>query len=201
MPYEVKGEVCRSNNTEANVKGWPRWEPVEKGGHWLLSPFSTRKCIRVSYPMQRNVNDIDTNNMKCSWPTRAPMRGYPTQPIYHLLVLGFALGGNANVWVCKAFLTPSCWYAQRKILVLGVRTNARPKRKRGSCCSRIWAFEFWYRFRTLPDFLQLPDFWLGRPPGFAIFKRTAPLFHRSWRTGPWNCHLLINLFVYLILIN
>ena len=30
-----------------------------------------------------NANEIDTNNMKCTWPTRAPTPEDPTPPIFH----------------------------------------------------------------------------------------------------------------------
>ena len=33
-------------------------------------------------------NEIDINIMKCTWPMRAPTRGDPTQPIFHLFTLG-----------------------------------------------------------------------------------------------------------------
>ena len=34
--------------------------------------------------------------MKSTWPTPAPRFGHPTQPIFHLLALGFCVGANAN---------------------------------------------------------------------------------------------------------
>ena len=47
-----------------------KWRP-----HWLLKAY-----------------EIDTNNMKCTFPTRAPTRGDPTLPIFNQLALGLALG-------------------------------------------------------------------------------------------------------------
>ena len=47
-----------------------------------------------------SANEIDTKNMKCTWPTRAPTLGDPLQPIFHLLALGVCVGGNANFGVC-----------------------------------------------------------------------------------------------------
>ena len=38
--------------------------------------------------------------MKSTWPTPAPRIGDPTPPIFHLLVLGVGVGGNANFRVC-----------------------------------------------------------------------------------------------------
>ena len=35
-----------------------------------------------------NANEIDTNNMECTWPMQAPMPGDPTQIIFHWLALG-----------------------------------------------------------------------------------------------------------------
>ena len=42
-------------------------------------------------------NEISTNNMKCTWPTRKFCVGDPTQPIFHWLAFGFCVGGNANL--------------------------------------------------------------------------------------------------------
>ena len=35
-----------------------------------------------------NANEINTKNMKCTWPTPAPFVGDPTPPIFHLVALG-----------------------------------------------------------------------------------------------------------------
>ena len=35
-----------------------------------------------------NANEIDTNNMKSTWPTRAPTPGDPMQTIFHWFTLG-----------------------------------------------------------------------------------------------------------------
>ena len=43
-----------------------------------------------------NANEINTENMKCTWPTPAPPVGEPMPPIFHLLTLGVGVGGNAN---------------------------------------------------------------------------------------------------------
>ena len=43
-----------------------------------------------------NANKIDTNNMKSTWTTPAPRVGDPKPPIFHLLVLGVGVGGNAH---------------------------------------------------------------------------------------------------------
>ena len=45
-------------------------------------------------------NEMDTNNMKSTWPTPAPHIGDPTSPIFHLLALGVGIEGNANFNVC-----------------------------------------------------------------------------------------------------
>ena len=47
-----------------------------------------------------NVNEISTNNMKCTWPTQKFCIWDPRQPIFHWLVLGFCIGGNANFMFC-----------------------------------------------------------------------------------------------------
>ena len=35
-----------------------------------------------------NANEIDTKNMKCTWPMQDPMPGDPKQTIFHWLALG-----------------------------------------------------------------------------------------------------------------
>ena len=53
--------------------------------HLKLKPiFHQKPCSR----WLPNENEIDTNNMKSTWLTQAPTRGYPTRPILHLLALG-----------------------------------------------------------------------------------------------------------------
>ena len=47
-----------------------------------------------------NANEINTNNMKCTWPKPAPCVWDPTPPIFHLLALGVGVGGNANFSIC-----------------------------------------------------------------------------------------------------
>ena len=80
-------------------------------------------------------DEMSTNNMKCTWPTRNVCVGAPTQPIFHWLVLGFCVGGNAN------FMFPVGGNAnfsvfryqhvgnQCKTLALGVLPNATAQRK------------------------------------------------------------------------
>ena len=53
--------------------------------HWILGP-----CLLP------NANEIDTNNMKSTWPTQKNCIGDPTLPIFHLLTLGVGIGGNAS---------------------------------------------------------------------------------------------------------
>ena len=51
-----------------------------------------------------NKNVIGTNNMKCTWPARVPMPGYPTRSMFHWLVLGaqgLALGHKAWLWLFR----------------------------------------------------------------------------------------------------
>ena len=43
-----------------------------------------------------NANEMSTNNMKCTWPTRKFCVGDRTQPIFHWLSFGFCVGGKAN---------------------------------------------------------------------------------------------------------
>ena len=38
--------------------------------------------------------------MKCTCPTQGPNARDPTQPIFHLLALGFCVGGNASFRFC-----------------------------------------------------------------------------------------------------
>ena len=85
-----------------------------------------------------NANKIDTNNMKSTWPTRAPTRGNPSPPIFHQLTLGLALGdcdlcwvhcdlrwvNCDSCWVCKVFQIPTCRFRQRESLALGGLPNA-----------------------------------------------------------------------------
>ena len=47
-----------------------------------------------------NANEMDTNNMKCTWPTPAPCVGDPTQLIFHLLALEVCVGDNTSFRVC-----------------------------------------------------------------------------------------------------
>ena len=49
--------------------------------HWILSLH-----------WLTNGNEMDTNNMKSTWPTPAPRVGDPMRPIFHLLALVFMLG-------------------------------------------------------------------------------------------------------------
>ena len=46
----------------------------------LESPYSTGNWVCVWLP---NANEIDTNNMKCTWPMRRFCVWYPTQHIFH----------------------------------------------------------------------------------------------------------------------
>ena len=57
-----------------------------------------------------NAIEIDTINMKPTWPTRAPTRENPTRPIFHQLTSGLMLGDcdsclvNCDLhWVLGAF--------------------------------------------------------------------------------------------------
>ena len=74
------------------------------------------------------VNEIDTNNMKCIWPTQAPMPGDPTPPILHLLALGQHWVRWDKRWVCEAFQMPIYWYRQRKKSMSGGLHNTRALR-------------------------------------------------------------------------
>ena len=75
-----------------------------------------------------NANEIDINNLKCTWRTQAPMQGDPTRPIFHLLALGpwgltlgpwgFALGLRGLA------LGPHVGYPKARIS----RRGSRPKR-------------------------------------------------------------------------
>ena len=47
-----------------------------------------------------NANEMSTNNMKSTWPTREFCVGDPTRPILHLFGLGVCVGVNANFSVC-----------------------------------------------------------------------------------------------------
>ena len=51
-------------------------------------------------------NEMDTNNIKSTWPTPAPCIGNPKGPIFHLLALGVRFRNNANfrVYVGSAML-------------------------------------------------------------------------------------------------
>ena len=45
-------------------------------------------------------NEMDTDNMKSTWPMPAPRIGDPMPPTFHLLALGVGIGGNANFSIC-----------------------------------------------------------------------------------------------------
>ena len=47
-----------------------------------------------------NADEINTKNMKCTWPMPAPRVGDPTPSIVHLLASGVGVGGNTNFSVC-----------------------------------------------------------------------------------------------------
>ena len=46
-----------------------------------------------------NANEINTKNMKCTWPTSVPCVGDPMPPIFHLLALGVGIGGNFSMCI------------------------------------------------------------------------------------------------------
>ena len=86
-------ESCRISLT---VGKWSRWEKTKNNSYsrnhtteHYLSPYSTG-----IWPP--NANEMDTTNIKYTWPTRDPTPGYQTQPIFHWLALGVCVGGNAN---------------------------------------------------------------------------------------------------------
>ena len=83
--------------------------------HWKLS---------LRWPA--NANEMDTNNMKSTWPMPALRVGDPTPPIFHLLALGVGIGGNANFSVRVGgnanFSNFRYQHPQHKIVMLGVCT-------------------------------------------------------------------------------
>ena len=52
--------------------------------------------LEMAFALATNANKMDTNNMKCTCPTRDFCIGDLTQPIFHWLALGFCFGGNTN---------------------------------------------------------------------------------------------------------
>ena len=53
--------------------------------HWILGLHWLPKA-----------NEINTNNMKSTWPMQEFCIGDPMPPIFHLLALGVGVGGNTN---------------------------------------------------------------------------------------------------------
>ena len=47
-----------------------------------------------------NANEMDTNNMKSTWPMREFLRWGPNEPIFRLLAWGVGVGGKTNFSVC-----------------------------------------------------------------------------------------------------
>ena len=60
-----------------------------------------------------------------------PTRICPMRTIFHRLALGLALrlalGRDGLRWVSKGIWITTCWNWQRKVLALGVLTNAMPQ--------------------------------------------------------------------------
>ena len=70
----------------------------------MLSPSKTVKPIfywKLNSDWLTNTDEMGTNNMKSTWPTPVPRVGDSTPPIFHLLVLGVGVGGNANFSVFR----------------------------------------------------------------------------------------------------
>ena len=131
----------------------------KKSGHyfqgcWQLSGFLDKSRKSLSYFMtcqgwQLRVKpifwvEINTKNMKCTWPTQDFCVGDPTQPIFHWLVLGLCVRANANFKFCVwgEGLAPRCWYPQRKVLASGALPNANPRRQ-------VFCVAVEYRLKTL----------------------------------------------------
>ena len=75
--------------------------------HWKLN----LRCLT-------NANEMDTNNMKSTWPTPAPSVGEPTPPIFHQLALGVGL---TQILAFALGLTQIlAFLEQREIVALGV---------------------------------------------------------------------------------
>ena len=77
-----------------------------------------------------NANEINTKNMKCTWPT--PKFCVGTQRNLHStgLRLGFASGKTQILGFasgCVGSKIPTCWYSPRKILASGALPNANPR--------------------------------------------------------------------------
>ena len=94
-----------------------------KGTHRCLKPIFHWKLGLRLVP---NANEINTKNMKCTWPTQDFCVGDPTQPIFHWLALGLCVRANANFKFCvrgKGFaLAPR----YQHVLASGVLPNANP---------------------------------------------------------------------------
>ena len=82
--------------------------------------------LKNRFALGHNVNEIDTNNMKCTCPTRGPNTRKPNATYIPPVPVGGVVGCNANVIVCVGvtqilvFLdNPQC-----KTLALGVLPNA-----------------------------------------------------------------------------
>ena len=81
-----------------------------------------------------DTNEIDTNNMKSTWPTQAPMRRDPMRPYStcsHWGLLWVDWDSRwvdwDSHWVGEAFQIPTCWYRQCESLTLGAVLNVKPQ--------------------------------------------------------------------------
>ena len=100
-PVEPK---CDPNGAQME----PIWECC------LGSPYSTKKTCLFWLP---NVNEIDTNYLKCTRAMQAPMRGDPTRPIFHLLALGVVLGQRCFVLSQQCFAFGPGGFSDTNMLV------------------------------------------------------------------------------------
>ena len=79
-----------------------------------------------------NANEINTKNMKCTWPTPEFCVGTQCNKYSTGLRLGF-LSGKTQILgfasACVGSKIPTCWYPQHKILTLWALPNANSRRQ------------------------------------------------------------------------
>ena len=60
---------------------------VSENSPWIIMYSSQKPKSKADIPLKTG-NEINTNSMKCTWPTQTFWFGCPTQPIFHWLMLG-----------------------------------------------------------------------------------------------------------------
>ena len=93
---------------------------------WLLEQESKAHISLETGFALPNMNEINTKNMKCTWPTQAPTQGDPTRPIFHWLALGapgFAVAAPVSRWVHRGLRWVRRGFGYQHVYVSPVRNG------------------------------------------------------------------------------